>query len=410
MRRCLPLLLLATGCSLDLERLYAAQTGDAATDAPSLDAQAAADAALDATPLDATPYDATALDATPDADLVLRDAPLVPRLAVRHREPLGATPTSLAAAIGAGQGRVAVSMVTGETRVLSIRGSDCGLNLGDARTYGPDRPGPVAAGQLDGDGIPDFVTATASSLLTIPSTAPSMPVSSPDHGLGGLAALDVGFFDGPVPDVLAVGADGRRATLLTGTTGGSFSGTLSPTTSERLWDGALFQILGSSQPDVVLLSGAAGGPMNVLIFQGAGGVSIATVPTTHSVGTTARRLTTGRDAGGAPVIVAVGGRSVHFVSASGRLSADLEIGDEAVDVVIAEMDGASPPEIVMTDRSANALLIYRWEAPNLTRVEQVPLDGTPSELAAVDADADGVSDLLVLVGQELRLMSVAACP
>jgi len=118
-----------------------------------------------------------------------------------------------------------------------------------------------------------------------------------------------------------------------------------------------------------------------------------------------------------PAIVATEPSVLHLVEAGDPLvvHAFPLPSSEHLDVVVADLDGALPPEVVAADASDGGRIRgFRVTPAALTEVLSVAVGGfgPTADLWAVDIDDDGQSELLVRTSESLFMLGVLAtsCP
>lgn len=426
----LAVFLVLSGCTLDLEFLYG-DVGDGRLDA-SMDAGPGMDAPFDAAGMDSPGMDvpredAPGLDApvdgSGDAGDAGTDAPirtdvgdvgpstLSLRVVGSFTFTRGA-PTAVAAATGGGRATVAATAsASGVLEVLEASGPHCVASLSSVASFASGLPGPVAVGQVDTDTLPDVVVGTAmGELATLRGNDLATLVRSP-HGLGSLVAISLGIFPGDSsPDAFAVQA-GPRAYVMRGNEMGGFVGTLGPSGSgNNFRDGAFFDLDDNGRLDIIALSRADSGTPTQLAWQSGSMLGSLTPQPPTTVGPSSERLATGRVDGDNRVFI-TGGDTLYVVSATGLTGTHpLGAGTFAHDVVLAELDGVAPRELVVTDPLGGVLRIFRWtRVGGLVPVDVFVTGGSPTELAAFDFDGDARDELVVLIDSTVRLIA-AGCP
>jgi hypothetical protein len=399
-----PLVVSVAGCSLDIGRLYGdAEMLDGGSDAPP------ADVGMDAAGLDVG-------DAPVVRDDVPTDAPVSPlQLSVRDSYSLGSggmdVATSIAAGRASGETRIAVSAAgSGAMAILGVTGSGCDLRLAPHRTRSSGYPGPVAVGTIDNvPGLDVIAGAGPGTLTAFVGPDASLEVPSP-HDFGSLAAIDLGTFDGEANlDVLLI-ENGPGARVGRGDAAGHFGAYGDPGDLTGTLDGAFGYLGTDGALDVLRIVSEAGGT-RLALTQGTttGFLTTQTIPV-HEAAT---RLAVGRvDPASDPSVFVVGGTSATVVTWDMGLAprGPFTVATDARDVVVADLDGASPREVVVSDGTSGNLHVLSWDGVGLEELATFPIFGVPTGMAAVDADGDGDDELLVLVGNGVQLLSTGCDP
>jgi hypothetical protein len=121
-------------------------------------------------------------------------------------------------------------------------------------------------------------------------------------------------------------------------------------------------------------------------------------------------------AGSGPAIVATGPSDLYFVEAGSPLVAHPLplVSSDLLDVVIADLDDVPPAEVVVADAIGGRIRAFRVTADSLTEVQSIVVGtfGPTADLAAVDIDDDGSSELVLITGGALSIVGVLAptCP
>lgn len=399
-----PLVVSVAGCSLDIGRLYGdAEMLDGGFDAPP------ADVGMDAAGLDVG-------DAPIVRDDVPTDAPVSPlELSVRDSYSLGSggmdVATSIAAGRDSGETRIAVSAAgSGAMAILGVTGSACDLRLALHRSRSSGYPGPLAVGTIDSTpGLDVVIGAGPRSLVAFVGPDASLEIPSP-HDFDSLAALDLGTFDGDATlDVLVV-EDGSQTRVGRGDATGAFSAYAGPGDLPGTLDGVFGYFDPDGELDVVrLVNQVAGTRLAVTRGTVSGFLATEAIP----VGEVAARVAVGQvEMPSDTVAFVVGGTHATVVIWEMGLAAigPFTVATDARDVVLADLDGVPPREVVVSDGSAQILRVLRWTGSDLAELRAYPIAGVPTSLAAVDADGDGDDELLVLVGNGVQLLSTGCAP
>lgn len=392
MRLACALLLALSGCSLDIQRLYG--SSDGGPDAP-FDA-----GPFDGGDFDGGNFDGGGFDAGADGG-VPEDAPVSPfALSERDSFTVDGTASSVAAARANAETLIAVSTREGgSTRLLGVTGAGCGLSFVMGMSY--PYPGPVAVGQVDRMRGPDAVIGAAFGVSTVVAgTEVTSSAGTLDPAT--LAAIHIGNFGAdPTPDVILVGSDASAVGLGDGT--GRFGSYINGSSTSGIVDGAVGDVDLDGSLDLVRIDAT-----RVIVTRGNGTGFFGPIFSSPSDPPT--RVTVG-DIDENRFILAVGGPRLTALSwaDSGDLAASSwDVATLAGDVVIANVDGLGSAEVVVSDQAGAVIHVLEW--PGLAVLESHRVTPTgPTELAVVNADGVGGDEILVLVGNQVRLLS-AGCP
>ncbi|MBN8610294.1 MAG: hypothetical protein J0L92_06905 [Deltaproteobacteria bacterium] len=434
--RSLALVALGAGCSLDLDRLRDSRDGqvlDAADDLDARDLDASgvdaldldapsADAAIDASRLDAPSIDAR-VECVPACESGFRcdDGACVPafRLGVLYT---GAMADRCAAGRDATLAVLACASSM-ETVAYPLSMEGCSATVGSPIAAVHGGGSALAVADLDRDGAVDVLSVGSSNLAFSFGTPGGFNLASggsTGHGAGAPSAIAAGdlYVDaGELMDVVIFEAGPRSQWFRHDP-----SRTLAPRTGApsgsgiTTRDGLVAPMSGDAIADIVRL----------VALDATGDVSLSVTPSLGD-GTFggASSVRVGRadhiaffppSMGSGPAIVATGPSDLYFVEAGSPPVAHpfpLSSSD-LLDVVIADLDGALPPEVVVADANGDRVRAFRVTAGSVREVQSVVVGafGPTADLAAVDIDDDGSSELVLITGGALSIVGVLAptCP
>lgn len=399
----------AAGCTLDLERLRGTPTDTGPRDAPRLDAPG-----LDAPGLDAPRLDGDILDAPTDLRDVGPPGPVDLVL-------LGSVPNGAGSldAISAGRDATrAVAAMTsrgaGTIRAFSLDITGCAVGSVGTLDLGAPLAGPVLVDDLDRDGSVDVLVGHDDSRLSFHAGSTGGGFDSPTTittGLGPLVSVATASVDADGETDVVLFEFGPRIRFFP-VAGRAFGAASGPSGSGiTYFDGAVADLDGSGTADLIAIES---GVETSLTFVPGSGDGTFDRPSSAMLLPTVRRLAVGVLVAGAPATaVCVGNSDTFFVDVSraGTFTVEQRIGlgTDMRDVVMAELDGVPPLEFVLAAAGDSALRVYRMVTGTPTELLNVAVTGTPVALAAVDIDADGRDEVLVLFADRFDVYG-RTCP
>lgn len=294
--------------------------------------------------------------------------------------------------------------------IFSRESSAAGAPSGPAERDPVTSAGPMAAGDIDGDGFDEVVLADASAArVAVIDPDPLLRVRTVTYALTGFGApayrIAVGqVFDEPSgrEEVIVVSAAGEIAAFRLG--GGVLSSVATTSTSGSVTGIATGDVAGGSEDEVVITTTGPDmlrvlGAVGANLSQSAASATLQ-VPTAVAVGELDAESVKKE------IAVALGGSTTNAVSFHQGDATLYESGggplpvSDPVSIVVGDLVADAQCEVALVSYDGSGAALLR----TVTQVDGVigsvsdtalPNGSTPSSLDIGDADADGVADLVI---------------
>jgi hypothetical protein len=321
-------------------------------------------------------------------------------------------------------GACGVSCDAGEVCSAGACVATCSATLGlpglpmatvGAGNYGPDA---MAAGDLDGDGDPDFAFATGSSIIVLKNLGGGSFAPPETIALGAWSVADVaianltGDSDGKLDVAATASSDAAEdLVILLNDGSGGFAAPVRYDTAPGVSSAgptgiAVADFDGDAKLDVAVANEYAA---NVAVFLNQGAGVFPTTPTAYAVGSSGYEWIAAGDLGGdGKPDLALAGSSILVLTNAGNgtfgtavsyppYPAEFSVSPERIG--IADVDGDGRKDLAFVERgvpSSSATVLWNAATSPFTTRTQVGLgEPTSYTMTLADLDADGKLDVVV---------------
>jgi FG-GAP-like repeat len=270
----------------------------------------------------------------------------------------------------------------------------------------------VAVADVNGDGLPDLITANilnngTSTLTVLTNSGKGDFIYSADYPVGVQAVQPAAFLvaadvngDGK-PDLISANYLDNTLTVLTNNGNGTFTPSSTNTVGANPFTVAIVNV--TSKTSVDLVCGNAG--ENTLTILTNSGNGIFTVSDTIAVSTdpNSTPLVTAADVNGdgwADLICAnLGDNDIMVLTNNGHgqfiVSWTSSVGDSPYNVAVADINGDGKPDLISVNSGDNNVIVFTNNgAATFTSVSTNQVGQTPLWVAAADVNRDGKTDLI----------------
>lgn len=305
---------------------------------------------------------------------------------------------------GSGAGTIALGITGGAVKDLAGNGFG-GMNFSQPTTYSVGNfPTSVAVGDLNGDGVPDIVTANrVSGTVTVRlGTGSGNFGPATDYAAGAdpasVTLADVNA-DGKL-DIVAYEINGpAEVDVLLGAGDGTFASATGVATASTGFSVAVADVNGDGKPDLVTANFNSTG-VSVLLGTGTGSFGPAT---TFAAGSMSSSVAVGDVNGdGKPDLVVAnygsGNISVLLGAGDGSFGAptNFGVGTSPFSVALADFNGDGKLDVVTANSSSNNVSVLLGNgAGSFGTAKNYATNALPLRVAVGDVNGDGKSDIVV---------------